>query len=104
MCQAEKEAVWLTGLLKDYIIDLRTPPIISGDSRGALALAQNPTFHPQSKHITTQYHITREVIRTGQMTVKYIPTKVVIADAPTKSLPRPGHIAFTEMMDVYKRN
>jgi len=65
MCQAAKEAVWLTGLLKDFSIDLRTPPIIFGDSEGALALAHNPAFHPRSKHIAIQYHFTRRLVQNG---------------------------------------
>ena len=54
MCQAAKEAVWLTGLLEDLGIDLRAPPVIFLDNQGALALAQNPVFHPRSKHIAIQ--------------------------------------------------
>ena len=48
MRQAAKEVVWLTGLLKDFDIDLRSPIVIFGDSQSALALAQNPVliFHP----------------------------------------------------------
>jgi hypothetical protein len=61
MCQAAKEAVWLNGLLEDLGVELRTPLIIYGDNQGALALAQNPDFHPRSKHIDIQYHFTREL-------------------------------------------
>ena len=102
MCQAAKEAVWLTGLLKDFSTDLCTPPIVFGDIQDALSLAHYPAFHPRSKHIAIQYHFTRGVVQMGQITIKYIPTNVMIADALTKSLPRPGHIAFTGMMGVYK--
>ena len=63
MCQAAKEAVWLTGLLKDFDIKLRSPLVIFGDSQGALALVQNPVFHPRSKHIAIQYHFTRELVQ-----------------------------------------
>jgi len=48
MCQAAKEAIWLTGLLEDFGIDLQSPIVIFGDSQGAIALAQNPVFYPQS--------------------------------------------------------
>ena len=50
MCQAAKEAVWLSGLLEDLGIELQSPLIIYGDNQGALALAQNPDTHPRSKH------------------------------------------------------
>ena len=41
MFQAAKEAVWLTGLLKDFGMYLSSPiVVIYGDSQGAPALAQ----------------------------------------------------------------
>ena len=53
MCQAAKEAVWLTGLLKDFNIELRSPLVIFSNSQGALTLAQNPVFHPISQFSIT---------------------------------------------------
>ena len=44
MCQAAKEAVWITGPLEDFGITLRSPVIIYGDNQGALALTQNPVL------------------------------------------------------------
>jgi len=63
-----------------------------------------PVFHPRSKHIAIQYHFTRELVQTVQLVVKYIPTKVLVADSLTKSLPRPEHVALTEIMGVYERH
>ena len=104
MCQAAKEAVWLTSLLKDFDIELRSPIIIFGDSQGALALAQNPVFHPRSKHIAIQYHFTRELVQANQIAISYIPTKAMVADALTKALPRPQHVILTQMMGVLGRD
>ena len=104
MCQAAKEAVWLTGLLEDFGLDLQSPLILLSDNQGALALTENLVFHPRSKHITIQYHFTRKLVQAGQLTVKYISTKAMVADALTKSLPRPQHVALTEMMGVYRKN
>ena len=44
-----------------------------------------------------------ELIHNWHITVKYLPTKVLIADALTKSLPQPQHAILTEMLGVYKR-
>ncbi len=95
MCQAAKEAVWLNGLLEDLGIELRSPLLIYGDNQGALALAQNHDSHPRSKHIDIQYHYTR------MRPVKYIPTKLMIAGALTKPLPRPQFEKLIEAMGVY---
>ena len=46
MCQAAKEAIWLTGFLGGLGIHLRSPPVIFGDNQSALALTYNPVFHP----------------------------------------------------------
>jgi len=104
MCQAAKEAVWLTGLLEDLGLDLWSPLIVYGDNQGALALTQNPVFHPHSKHIAIQYHFTCKLIQTEQLVVKYIPTKAMVTDALTEALPRPQHVALMEMMGAYERN
>jgi len=94
MCQAAKEAVWLTGLLEDLGLDLRLPLIVT----------QIPVFHPHSKHITIQYHFTCELIQMGRPIVKYIPTKAMVTDALMKVLPCPQHVALMEMMGAYERN
>ena len=104
MCGSAKEAIWLTGLLEDLGIDLQSPIFIFGDNQGVLALTQNPVFHPRSKHIAIQYHFTRGLVQDGRIIVNYIPTEAMIADALTKSLPRPQHVALTEMMGIYERN
>ena len=98
LCQAAKEAAWLNGLLEGLGMELRTPLIIYGDNQGALALAQNPDAHPRSKHVDIQYHFTRELIHAGRVTVKYLPTRLMIADALTKPLPRPQFDVLTEAM------
>lgn len=104
MCQAAKEAVWLTGLLNDFGIGLQAPMILFSDNQGALALTHTPVFHLQSKHIDIQYHYTHKCIQNGLITVEYIPTKVMIADVLTKSLPWPHHIALMQMMGILGRN
>ena len=101
MCQAAKEAVWLSGLLEDLGIELRSPLIIYGDNQGALALVQNPDTHLRSKHINIQYHFTQDLVRAGRIAVKYIPTKLMITDALTKPLPRPQFSMLVEAMGVY---
>ena len=103
MCQAGKEAIWLTGLLEDFGINLQSPIVVFSDSQGALALAKNPVFHPRSKHIAIQYHFTRELVLHNRIAIDYVSTKVMVADILTKPLPKPQHISLTEMMGVFER-
>ena len=86
-CQAAKEVAWLTCLFDDFRLYLWSPLVILGDNQGALALTQNPVFHPRSKHIAIQYYFIREVVQAGQLIVEYISTKGMVDDALTKSLP-----------------
>jgi hypothetical protein len=55
------------------------------DSKSALALAKNPLFYEQSKHIRVRYHFIRGC---------YINTKDQLADLLTKPL---GRIKFLEL-------
>ena len=72
-------------------------PFVSGSARCS------KSFHPRSKHIAIQYHFTRELVQNNQVTVRYIPTKAMVADALTKALPKPQYIMLTEMMGVSAR-
>ena len=86
MCQAAKEAAWLKGLLEDLGIEPRSPLIIYGDNQDAPALALNPDSHTRSNHINIQYHFTRELVHAGRIAIKYLLTKLMIADVLTKPL------------------
>jgi hypothetical protein len=101
LCQTTKEAIWLTGLLGDLGTSLHSPLIILADSQGAISLAQNPVFHPRSKHIAIQFHFTREQVKRQRIALKYISTKSMIADALTKSLPHPQHATLTQAMGIF---
>jgi len=81
MCQAAKEAISLEGLLEGFGIDPKTSMVIYGDNQGALALTQNPIFHPRSKHIDIQYHFTRELVQPGRIILKYIHKKAMVAQS-----------------------
>ena len=101
MCQAAQAAVWLSSLLEDLGVELRTSLIIYGANLGALALALNPDSHLRSKHADTQYRFTRELVDAGRITVKYLHTKLMIAEALTKPPPPPQFDALTEAMGVH---
>ena len=58
-------------------------------------------YHQRSKRIDTQYHFTRGLVYAGRITIKYLPTKLVIADTLTKLLPRLQFDAPTGSMGVY---
>jgi hypothetical protein len=64
------------------------------DSKFALALAKNPIFHEQSKHIWVRHHFIRDCLEEGSIKADYINTKDQLADMLTKPL---GRIRFLEL-------
>jgi transposase InsO family protein len=85
--EAIKEFVWLQSLFEE-IESLRTcnTKILLTDNQSAIDLSKNPEYHARSKHIDIQYHYVREITQSGQVTLKYVPTKENIADVFTKPL------------------
>ena len=64
------------------------------DSKSILALAKNPVFHEQSKHIQVKYHSIRGCLKEGDIKASYINTKNQLADQLIKPL---GRIKFLEL-------
>ena len=65
------------------------------------SLATRPDItYAVNKLIGIQYHYTRELAHAGRIAVKYITTKLMIADALRKPLPRPQFEILTELMGV----
>ncbi len=72
-------------------VSLRGPMVVNADNQGSIALAKNPVFHDRSKHIDIQYHYTRDLVKQEKIQLSYVPTKDMLADVLTKSLPRAQH-------------
>ena len=57
------EVQWLIYLLNDFDISHLDPALIYCDNQSAIQIANNPTFHEQTKHIEIDCHIVREIGR-----------------------------------------
>ena len=80
-----QEAIWNRRLLQ-CIGEKDDTITVFEDNQGAIKMAQNPVMHSRTKHIDIRYHFIRETIANGTVTLKYCPTKDMIADCLTKSL------------------
>src|SRR5690348_13806518 len=95
LADACKQAIWARCLLKelqnpqDHQDDDPAPTVIWEDNQGAMALAVDPVQHARTKHIDVRYHFTREQVQNKSVTLKYCPTKQMVADALTKALAQP---------------
>ena len=95
-CEAEyvaavsctKESMWIAEYLGDLGVDLGGPVNLLCDSQSAIALAKNPVLHQSTKHIRIQVHFIREKLESGEINLKYVETKLQVADFLTKPLTR----------------
>lgn len=80
--------VWLRLLLKELGYSQPGPTILSCDKNSAILLANNPEFHARTKYIDTQVHWIREIVKAGQIILKWILGTEQVADRLTKPLDR----------------
>ncbi len=95
-----KEGMWLKGLLEElqlatvYTTEIQTGKKqhgadwlqLMGDNQGSLAIATRPVVNQLSRHIHRKWHWIRQNRKNGEFTLKYIPTKDMLADIMTKPL------------------
>jgi hypothetical protein len=80
--------IWITHLLQELHTLPSVRPTLLCDNGSALFLTQNPISHKRMKHIELDYPFVWELVASGKIHTKFIPTKLQVADIFTKSLPR----------------
>ena len=87
MADGVKEALYVRGVLVFLMPSLGSPSIgVFEDNKGAIDLAKNPLSSSNSKHIDVRYHFLRELVGTGDLSVKYLRTDDPHADILTKAI------------------
>ena len=81
---ATQDVVWIRNLLKELREKDQRATIIFEDNQASIKISENPVHHPRTKHISTKYHFTREMIKNGQVQLQFCPTEMMIADVLTK--------------------
>jgi hypothetical protein len=56
LSEAARKIVWLWHLLGELGYIQISPMVLLGDNDGSIALAKNPGFHKQMKHIELRWH------------------------------------------------
>lgn len=98
LAQTAAELSWLRMVLKDLLVFIPQAPVIWCDSVSALALAANPVFHAQTKHIEIDFHFIRKKILHKDLVVKYISTEDQLADVFTKGLSTAKFVKFRDKL------
>ncbi|UYV84076.1 Transposase [Cordylochernes scorpioides] len=88
-----KEAVWLGQTLSDlgFISHFAKQLTIYCDNRSAIDFSKNNIGNNRSKHISVQFHYTRDKINSGHIVVQFVNTKENMADIQTKTLKKLMH-------------
>ncbi|XP_071729058.1 uncharacterized mitochondrial protein AtMg00810-like [Rutidosis leptorrhynchoides] len=94
------EIVWITHLLHELYVLPPGRPTILCDNKSALFLSQNPVSHKRAKHIDLDYHFIRELVSSGKLVTKFVPTTIQLADIFTKSLPKTLFESFRTKLRV----
>jgi len=70
------------------LLKIDIPNALFCDSNAAIDVSYNPKLNDQSKRIDVAYHITREQIDQGNVSVMYVPLEENLADICTKGMTR----------------
>ena len=73
-----------TGL--EVVPDMDKPLIMYCDNSRAVANYKEPRSHKRGKHIERKYHLVREIVHRGDVTIMKIVLKQNLADPFTKTL------------------
>ena len=82
---ASKEAVWLQRLCTEIRFEQQVVRL-ECDSRSAIFLVKDPTYHSKTKHIDVKYNFVKEMVENGNVLLEKADTVKNITDFPTKSV------------------
>ena len=95
-----KEAIWLRALLKDFNFLQVSTTIIHADNQGCITFAYNPVNYLHAKHINIKHHFIHEHVEQGEVKLKYILIKDMLANIFTKQVPCESFVRFRERLNV----
>ncbi|CAN1189995.1 Retrovirus-related Pol polyprotein from transposon TNT 1-94 [Linum perenne] len=86
MAQLACELQWLKQVLMDLQVDHTNSIKLHCDNKSAIHMAENPVFHERTKHIEIDCHVIRERVKSGLVSLHYVPSDENLADIFTKGL------------------
>ncbi len=83
---AREAAGWDTIMTTMRLTEAVRPIATFSDSNGAICMNYNPVHHEANKHVALADRDAREQVELGYITVTYVSTNDMLADALTKAL------------------
>ena len=86
--EAAKEAVWFKNFLSglEVVLEMDKPITFYCDNNGTVANSREPHSHKRGKHIERKYHLIREIVHRGDVTITKISTLKNLANPLTMTL------------------
>ncbi|KAK9067609.1 hypothetical protein SSX86_011720 [Deinandra increscens subsp. villosa] len=76
MANTAAEIIWITHLLQELHALPPDRPTLLCDNKSAIFMSQNPVSHKRAKHIDLDYHFIRELVTSGKLHTKFVPTNL----------------------------
>ena len=102
LSSAVVELQWLKRLLSELGFPQEFVEM-NQDNVASIHLAEGRGKFSASKHIELRHHKCREVIENGEMKMRWIPTKDMIADILTKPLAKPTFLRLKQKLNIINR-
>ena len=96
--QAGQEAVYLRALLRGFNFQQTGATEIWEDNASCIMMSENPSNRDRTRHVDTRVHYLRELVRDGHVKLLKCAGPQNVADALTKSLPRPALAKHRQFM------
>ena len=97
LVECVKFGVHVVALLAEMGIHQSKPMVIEQDNESCIGLSGGETTAKRSKHILPKLAYIREKVQMGLVTIRYVPTSIILADVLTK--PKHG-AAFRRARDI----
>lgn len=99
LSKGTQQAKWVQQFLAEIDHPIPLPVSPHTDNRSALAIAENPKFHSQVKHINTHFHYLQDEVEKN-LSVAFIPSEENPADILMKPLGTTVHHHQVELMGM----
>lgn len=86
LTSATSEILWIQALLSELQLKSNVIPLFWCDNQGAIALASNPVYHAEMKHVELNFDFIKEKVLATQINICYIPSADQTTDIFTKTL------------------
>ncbi|KAE8653948.1 hypothetical protein F3Y22_tig00117056pilonHSYRG00559 [Hibiscus syriacus] len=97
--EAAKEALWLTGLVKELGVQQGGVHLIC-DNQSAIHLAKNQVYRAKTKHIDVRFHKIRELVAYGEVLFQKVHTDENAADMFTKPVTTNKFKYYLDLLNV----